>query len=672
LRGDLDAIVAKALAKVPESRYASAEAFARDLERWLAGESVLARPEAPWRRAARFVRRHRVSFGLGLSVLVLLSGALGAALWQARVARVEADMARAVQAFLEDILLANGNENTDPVKARATTARELLDRAATRIDSSLDAVPAAKLRLLELVARLYADFRLDERAVDGSRKVVDLTRKVYGPDDPRVALALAELANALGTYAPAGSDAESLLVEASAILNHRGDRDSVIRAHVLRRMANYYTGRDETKAVDLSTEAVQLLRRKQEPETLVESLMTLGIAREGKGQYAEAEAALVEAGIVAAQVPAATRHLQSRRYAYLGRVQWRQREYEAAEASFRSAFAEALAFSGQDHADTIQTEYRLGAFLFEIGKTREGLALLQSAETRAVLTRGADDTYAAMTAGQRGAVQARYGQLEAGSEAQAHWLELNATRGSGSTAQAGSMVRLAHTYTAMGRFAAARAQLDQARAIYDRTHARADLRNAALAAEIELLLAERRPDQASVLAERIAAPPKDPDPLPTATLLAALARADIALARGDAAAAIEHAAPLVDAIANHPQRAYMPETDWRIALVYGKALAQASGCAEALQPLRRALALAMQLFDGATSPSLADTQLAVASCELALDRRDEARVLFDAARVIHANHVELGPQYRKPLAAMVTRLGSAPVRPAPTAARSTP
>ena len=40
LRGDIDAIVAKALEKAPADRYASVEAFARDIEHYLAREPV--------------------------------------------------------------------------------------------------------------------------------------------------------------------------------------------------------------------------------------------------------------------------------------------------------------------------------------------------------------------------------------------------------------------------------------------------------------------------------------------------------------------------------------------------------------------------------------------------------------------------------------------------------
>ena len=48
LKGDLDTIVLKALSKQPAQRYATADAFAQDIERYLGGEAVLAQPESTW------------------------------------------------------------------------------------------------------------------------------------------------------------------------------------------------------------------------------------------------------------------------------------------------------------------------------------------------------------------------------------------------------------------------------------------------------------------------------------------------------------------------------------------------------------------------------------------------------------------------------------------------
>lgn len=95
LRGDLDAILGKALKKSPQERYASVDALAQDLQRHLRREPVLARPDSARYRLARFVGRHRLAVGMGTALgLTVLAGS-SAALWQAREARTHERRANA-------------------------------------------------------------------------------------------------------------------------------------------------------------------------------------------------------------------------------------------------------------------------------------------------------------------------------------------------------------------------------------------------------------------------------------------------------------------------------------------------------------------------------------------------------------------------------------------------
>jgi serine/threonine protein kinase/TolB-like protein len=71
LRGDLDAIVMRALAKTPLERYPSASAFADDIQRHLAGQTIEARPNHFFYRLGKFIRRHRRGTALATAVAVL-------------------------------------------------------------------------------------------------------------------------------------------------------------------------------------------------------------------------------------------------------------------------------------------------------------------------------------------------------------------------------------------------------------------------------------------------------------------------------------------------------------------------------------------------------------------------------------------------------------------------
>ena len=79
LRGDLDAIIAKAVRKAPGERYATAQALQEDLLRYLNREPVHARRGAALYRLRKFVVRNRVAAVAALAIVASLSVGLYAA-----------------------------------------------------------------------------------------------------------------------------------------------------------------------------------------------------------------------------------------------------------------------------------------------------------------------------------------------------------------------------------------------------------------------------------------------------------------------------------------------------------------------------------------------------------------------------------------------------------------
>ena len=97
---DLEAITLKCLEKDRSKRYDSAKSLADDLERFLAGDPVLARPTGLWYRIQRRLMKHKQLAAIGAAALLVVILALGAAI---RTRREAGRRERLVQRFTESM-----------------------------------------------------------------------------------------------------------------------------------------------------------------------------------------------------------------------------------------------------------------------------------------------------------------------------------------------------------------------------------------------------------------------------------------------------------------------------------------------------------------------------------------------------------------------------------------
>ena len=157
--GDLARILDKALAKEPARRYASVEAFADDLQRWLAGAPVRVSGNGLTYRIGKFVARNRVTVGFAaLAALAALAG-LATTTWQMRQTRLQRDDARAEAAranAVVDYLTLMFRDAADQAGAGAVTARDVLASGAKEIGRRFADEPATGRRVALRLAGLYA------------------------------------------------------------------------------------------------------------------------------------------------------------------------------------------------------------------------------------------------------------------------------------------------------------------------------------------------------------------------------------------------------------------------------------------------------------------------------------------------------------------------------------
>jgi len=156
LAGDLDTMLAKALALDPLRRYASAAAFADDLQRFLTGRPVAAQPDAWWYRLRKTVARYRWQAAAATAALLSLTIGLGAALWQAReaaherdAARTEAERSSAINFFYSDLLEDAGRSN------QAIDGAALVARAETLARRELKDNPDALAAVFSSIGMLH-------------------------------------------------------------------------------------------------------------------------------------------------------------------------------------------------------------------------------------------------------------------------------------------------------------------------------------------------------------------------------------------------------------------------------------------------------------------------------------------------------------------------------------
>lgn len=193
LRGDLDAIVLRALEKDPSRRYGMAEGLADDIRRYLAGLPVEARDGSARYRARKFLARNRVPAAAAAAVLFLLVA--GGALHVERVAeqrdaaRLEAAKAQTVTEFMLSLFDAG-----HPAEARGETltAPMLLERGVERAERLADQ-PAVQAEMLATVAQAYIGLADFMRADELFTRSLEIRREHLGPRHEDVAHSIAQL-----------------------------------------------------------------------------------------------------------------------------------------------------------------------------------------------------------------------------------------------------------------------------------------------------------------------------------------------------------------------------------------------------------------------------------------------------------------------------------------------
>jgi serine/threonine-protein kinase len=269
LKGDLDAIVLKALRARAEDRYASVEALASDVRRHLEGLPVAARGETATYLLRSFVRRYRLAVSLSALAFAVVLAGLGSTLWQAHRAREEARKAEQVQEFLLRLL-----ESFDPSqnRGRPVEERDILIRGEERLETELAGSPDVQAKLWRAFAQTWFNLGAYDRAKPAAERAIALERTALGPRSDEEGVSLELLGDILGVERTHPEEAARAYLDACSILRERRGKDDLEAASACAGVGGVrrFQG-DFAEAERISAEHVALLRRvkgERDPETL--------------------------------------------------------------------------------------------------------------------------------------------------------------------------------------------------------------------------------------------------------------------------------------------------------------------------------------------------------------------------------------------------------------------
>jgi len=184
LRGDLDAILAKALHEAPEQRYANSESLMSDLSAWLDGQPVAVRKHERWYAAGRFVHRHAGALAIGITAVALVVASTYMTFQQDRHAREQSRIAEASTDLLLQVMLSTPGGNMTNL-----TLRGYFDHVieTTLQDSALP--PAQRYRVLAGMVERSGDLGVSPASERGARALISLAEQVYGKESMQAAFA---------------------------------------------------------------------------------------------------------------------------------------------------------------------------------------------------------------------------------------------------------------------------------------------------------------------------------------------------------------------------------------------------------------------------------------------------------------------------------------------------
>jgi serine/threonine-protein kinase len=329
LRGDLDNIVLMAMRKEPSRRYASVAQFSEDIRRHVEGLPVVARKDTIGYRSAKFMRRHRVGVAAATLVTMAIIAGLIVALWEARQARAQRDVAQRINTFLQDVL---GSAAPD-VKGVDVKVVDVLGDASSRAKTELANQPQVMADVLMTLGRTYISLGQYQPAEANLRAALEASLKANGELQSTTASTMGFLGLALANLnkTAEGEQISRKAVELQRKLHPRGHEDLGVALYAL---GYNLINKNEPKAAQPYLKEASELIKKHLGEThgyYMTSLVMLAMAYEKAGEVDVAEPLYRQAIDVGGRVDSRYRIYLAQAQFFLGVLLTNKAAYPEAE-----------------------------------------------------------------------------------------------------------------------------------------------------------------------------------------------------------------------------------------------------------------------------------------------------------------------------------------------------
>ena len=372
LTGDLATIAQKCLSPRPKDRYASIDSLTVDVQRYLAGRPVLARPQTTLYRFGKFVRRNRGPVEATGAVAIVLMAVVGYAGWRKEQAIREGQRALHMQTFMYRLFkLANSNYTGKP----AATVPEFLELGVKMLPDYIKDPSDLRQAQMGLAESMYENGDLQS-----AQKV--LTETIASAKAAKDVPAEAESEAFSGNiaYLQGQTDTGDALTAHALELSRKPGVSPAVRAwsaifYAWNRDNNGYRSDENVRLLQFAVKESR--DNKLSPRETADALYTLGEDLELRGRLDEAEQAFNQALEVYGRDPFALCE-QSEAYGDLAYVKEQRGDIQASVPLYQRAYDGYSKCSGAQSRGALTEEEFLAGALMKLGKAKDALPMMET------------------------------------------------------------------------------------------------------------------------------------------------------------------------------------------------------------------------------------------------------------------------------------------------------